>query len=51
VQLGDHGDVCAGVVRLDGRTHSRAAGADDQNVVRRFHVNGRYRNAETRRGT
>ena len=30
-----------GVVRLDGRAHARAAGADDQDVVGRFHVDGR----------
>ena len=41
VELRDHADVRAGVVRLDGRAHARAAGADDQDVVGRFHVNGR----------
>ena len=34
-------DVGAGVVRLDGGAHACAAGADDQDVVRRFHVDGR----------
>jgi succinate dehydrogenase/fumarate reductase flavoprotein subunit len=42
--LRDDCDVGAGVVRLDGRTHARATGADDQDVVRGFHVEGRYRN-------
>ena len=51
VQLRDDADVRAGVVRLDGRAHARAAGADDQDVVRRFHVSGRYRNGSRRRRT
>ena len=43
VELRDHADVGACVVGLDGRAHAGAAGADDQDVVRRFHVEGRYR--------
>ena len=41
VQLRDHTDVRPCVVRFDGRAHTRAAGSDDQDVVGRFHVNGR----------
>ena len=44
VQLRDDPDIRSCVVRLDGRAHSRAAGSDDQDVVRGFHVEGRYRN-------
>ena len=38
VELRDHADVRACVVGLDGRAHAGAAGADDQDVVRCFHV-------------
>ena len=41
VELRDHPDVCAGVVGLDRGAHAGAAGADDQDVVGRFHVGGR----------
>src|SRR4029079_2449092 len=41
MELRDDGDVRARVVRLDGRAHACAAGADDQDVVGRFHVCGR----------
>jgi hypothetical protein len=37
MDLGDERDVRAHVVRLDRRTHPRAAGADDEHVVLRFH--------------
>jgi hypothetical protein len=36
-------------VRLDGRTHARAAGPDNEHVVLRFHRHGRYRIAPGRR--
>jgi hypothetical protein len=38
VQLRDHGDVRARVVGLDRGAHAGAAGADDQDVVLRDHV-------------
>jgi hypothetical protein len=41
VQLRDDGDIGTGVVRLDGCTHAGAAGTDDQDVVARFHGEGR----------
>jgi hypothetical protein len=40
VELGDDGDVRAGVVCLDRGAHPCAAGSDDQDVVRRFHESG-----------
>ena len=41
VELRDHADVRAGIVGLDRGAHAGAAGADDQDVVRRFHGGGR----------
>ena len=38
VELRDHGDVRARVVRLDRGAHTGAAGADDQDVVLRDHL-------------
>jgi hypothetical protein len=43
VDLGEERDVGACVEGLDRRTHSRAAGADDQHVVLGVHLLGRYR--------
>ena len=43
MELRDHADVGAGVVCLDRRPHAGAAGTDDEDVVRCFHVDGRYR--------
>ena len=42
MDLGDDGDVGARVERLDGGAHARAAGADDEDVVLRFHRQGSY---------
>ena len=41
MELRDDADVGAGVVRLDRRAHAGAAGADDEDVVRCFHGDGR----------
>ena len=41
VELRDHADVGAGIVGLDRGAHAGAAGADDQDVVGRFHGGGR----------
>ena len=41
VELRDDADVGACVVSLDRRAHSGTAGADDEDVVRSFHSNGR----------
>ncbi len=43
VELRDEGDVGAGVECLDRRPHSGAAGADDEDVVLRFHRLRPYR--------
>ena len=43
VELRDHTDVGTRVVCLDRRPHAGAPGTDDEDVVRRFHVDGRYR--------
>jgi hypothetical protein len=37
VDLRDESDVGARVESLDGGAHARAPGADDEDVVRRFH--------------
>src|SRR5207253_7909350 len=44
VDLREESDVGARVVRLDGCAHAGAAGADDEDVVLRFHHLGRYTN-------
>ena len=41
MELRDDADVGARVVGLDRRAHTCAAGADDEHVVRCFHVHGR----------
>ncbi len=48
MQLRDHGDLRAPVVRLDGGTHAGAPGADDEDVVGRLHGNGNYPMPATR---
>ena len=42
VQLRDHADVRAPVVRLDGCAHAGAPGADDEDVVASLPSHGRY---------
>jgi hypothetical protein len=37
MDLREQGHVGARIVRLDGRAHARAAGADDENVVLGLH--------------
>jgi hypothetical protein len=48
VDLRDERHVGARVVRLDRRPHARAAGTDDQDVVRRFHYLRTLHNAAER---
>jgi hypothetical protein len=45
VDLGEKRDIRACVESLDCGPHSCAAGTDDQHVVLRFHLLGRYRNS------
>ena len=44
MDLGDDGDVDARVECLDGGAHTGATGADDEDVVLRFHRQGSYTN-------
>src|SRR5205823_1297489 len=43
VDLREKRDVGTRIVRLDGRTHARAAGTDDEDVVLGLHYRGSYR--------
>src|SRR5262249_45754424 len=51
VDLREERDVGACVEGLDGCAHACATGADDEDVVLRFHRYGRYRKAFGRRGS